>query len=165
MPAANAGNFFIDDFRLMIVDCRIKPQPASAINNLESKIINLKCYEPRSMVVVFRFPDDDDLIDRNVTTLTLIIAQVNDTRLDAQNLAAQTRRAAAVKVDLLSDESSEQLFHKSLPIADCRLPIGRDCDVQWLTKFPESSNRQSAIGNRQYLQSAIGNDLTFHCET
>ena len=42
------------------------------------------------MVVVFRFPDDDDLIDRNVTTLTLIVAQMNSTRFDAQNLAAQT---------------------------------------------------------------------------
>jgi len=75
-------------------------------------------YEARSMFVVFRFPDHDDLIDRDVTTLTLIVTQMNNTRFDAQNLASQTWRTAAVKVDLLSDESSEQGFHRSLMIDD-----------------------------------------------
>jgi hypothetical protein len=55
---------------------------------------------------------------------------------------------------------------KSLPIADCRLPIGfllsssNICDAQLPIKLSAEwlkTNRHLAIGNRQWLQSEIGN--------
>ena len=57
------------------------------------------------MVVVARFPDNDDLVYRDVAALPFIIAQVKHARFHFQHLTTHARRAAAVDVDLLPDES------------------------------------------------------------
>ena len=60
--------------------------------------------EARAVVIVARFPDGDDLVDRDVAVLPVIIAQVQHARFHLQHLTTHARRAAAVDVDLLPDE-------------------------------------------------------------
>jgi hypothetical protein len=57
------------------------------------------------MVIVACFPDCDDLVDRDVAVLSVIIAQVQHARFNFQHFTTHARRAAAVNVDLLPDES------------------------------------------------------------
>jgi len=54
--------------------------------------------------VVTRFPDRDDLVDRDVAILPFIVAQVQHTRFHLQHFTTQARRATAVKVDLLPNK-------------------------------------------------------------
>ena len=56
------------------------------------------------MGVVAGFPDGDDLIDRDVAVLSVIVAQVQHARFHFQHVTTHARRAAAVNVDLLPDE-------------------------------------------------------------
>jgi len=74
--------------------------------------------EARSMVVVACFPDDDDLIDGDVTALPIVIAQVQHARFDFQDFTTQARRAAAVNVDLLPDKPCQKVFH-FVPTSSC----------------------------------------------
>ena len=56
------------------------------------------------MGVVARLPDGDDLIDRDVAALPVIITQLQHAGFNFQHITAHARRAAAVNVDLLPDE-------------------------------------------------------------
>jgi hypothetical protein len=56
------------------------------------------------MLIIPGFPDHDYLLDRDVTTPAFVITQMNNVRLNTQNLTAQTRAASAVKVNPFSDE-------------------------------------------------------------
>ena len=56
------------------------------------------------MVIVARFPDDDDLVYRDVAVLSFIIAQVQHARFNLQHLTTHTRRTIAIDVDLLPDK-------------------------------------------------------------
>lgn len=56
------------------------------------------------MGVVARFPDGDDLIDRDVAVLSVIIAQVQHAGFNFQHVTTHARCTAAVNVDLLPDE-------------------------------------------------------------
>lgn len=56
------------------------------------------------MVIVACFPDYDDLIDRDVALLPVIVAQVQYSGFHFQHLTAQARSATAVNVDLLPDK-------------------------------------------------------------
>jgi len=60
--------------------------------------------EAGAMVVIACFPDYDDLVDRDVAVLPVIIAQVQHARFHLQHVTAQTRRTTAVNVDLLPDK-------------------------------------------------------------
>lgn len=59
----------------------------------------------RAVIIVARFPDNDDLIGRYVAEVTIIVAKMQHAAFDLQHLASQTRRAAAVHIDLLADKS------------------------------------------------------------
>jgi len=56
------------------------------------------------MTVVARFPDGDDLIDRDVAVFSIIIAQVQHAGFHFQHFTTHARRAAAVNVDPLPDK-------------------------------------------------------------
>jgi hypothetical protein len=60
--------------------------------------------EAGSMVIISGFPDGDDLVDRDVAVLSVIIVQVQHARFYLQYGTPHARRAAAVNVDLLPDE-------------------------------------------------------------
>ena len=58
-----------------------------------------------AVVIVACFPDHNDLVDRDVAILSVVIPQVQHARFYFQHLTTQARRAAAVDVDLLPDKS------------------------------------------------------------
>ena len=60
--------------------------------------------EAGAVVIVTCFPDDDDLLDRDVAILPVVIAQVQHTGFYLQHFTAQTRRPTAVDIDLLPDK-------------------------------------------------------------
>ena len=61
--------------------------------------------EAGSMVIVACFPNGDDLVDRDVAVLSVIIAQVQHARFHFQHFTTHARRATAINVKLLPDES------------------------------------------------------------
>jgi hypothetical protein len=57
------------------------------------------------MLIVASFPDNNDLVDRHVARLTIIVSQVQHAALDLQYLPSQTRSATAEHIDLLAYKS------------------------------------------------------------
>jgi len=61
-------------------------------------------HESGAMVVVASFPNDDNLINRYVAQVTLVVTQVDHTHFNLEHFTAQARRAAAEDIDLLTDK-------------------------------------------------------------
>jgi hypothetical protein len=61
--------------------------------------------EACAMLVLACFPDDRDLIYRDITRILLLVLQMQHAAFDLRYLTAQTRRAAAKDVDLTTDHS------------------------------------------------------------
>jgi hypothetical protein len=70
------------------------------------------------MLIVFRLPYDDYLINRDVTTLAVAIAQVQNATINPHGVASQAGRPATINVDPLANHFREKVFHRDFLLSD-----------------------------------------------
>jgi hypothetical protein len=61
-------------------------------------------HEAGAVFVVARFPDDDDLVDRDVARFAFVVTQMQDAHFHLEDFTTQARTGAAVDINLLADQ-------------------------------------------------------------